>query len=334
MKPTDHETAATKPALRYVSRSTSLLAALLLSVAPAYATFPGVNGRIAFQVQVTPDAHIQIYTVQPNGHGLRQITNFTDADALRPAWSPDGRQIAFEIDKDHAPFCSIALMNADGSNVVELTPVADVCENYPRFTPDGARIIFDRFDGVDEAFWLMDVTANNRERIGQCCADPQVSPNGETFGYVGFLDESNFLTAIFTANIDGSNPQQLTPFEFGVAVKQDWAPDGRHLVFTKNGIGHPPGISANIATIRLDGTHLQLLTHYAGGEVQALVGSYSPDGRWIVFRLEDHGSFGLYKMRPDGSHMQAILPLSDFKPRFIAWGAKPSEDEDENNDGK
>jgi hypothetical protein len=25
--------------------------------------------------------------------------------------------------------------------------------------------------------------------------------------------------------------------------------------------------------------------------------------------------------------MRAILPLSNFKPRFIDWGAKPSEDE-------
>ena len=113
-----------------------------------------------------------------------------------------------------------------------------------------------------------------------------------------------------------------------MAVKQDWAPDGRHLVFSKNGIGHPPGISANIATIRPDGTHLRLITHYEGGDVQALVGSYSPDGRWIVFRLEDHGLSGLYKMRPDGSHMRVILPLSNFKPRSIDWGAKPSEDEE------
>jgi len=37
----------------------------------------------------------------------------------------------------------------------------------------------------------------------------------------------------------------------------------------------------------------------------------------------------LYKMRPDGSHMQAILPLSSFKPRLIAWGARPSEDQDD-----
>jgi Tol biopolymer transport system component len=73
---------------------------------------------------------------------------------------------------------------------------------------------------------------------------------------------------------------------------------------------------------------LRFLTHYEGGDVQTLVGSYSPDGRWIVFRLEDHGRFGLYKMRADGSDMKAILPLSDFKPRLMAWGAKPSEEEE------
>jgi Tol biopolymer transport system component len=305
------------------------LGCLLAAATPAHATFPGLNGRIAFQAQPTPDAHVQIYTVRPNGHDLRQVTNFTDADAQKPDWSPDGRQIVFEIDRDHEPFCGIALMNADGSNTVDLTPAEFVCEQDPHFTPDGARIIFERFDGVDDAFWVMDVTGNNRQRIGQCCADPVPSPNGDKFSYVAFLDEPNHLTALSTANIDGTNPQQLTPFEFGVAAKQDWAPGGRHLVFTKNGIGHPPGVSANIATIRPDGTDLRFLTHYEGGDVEAVGGSYSPDGRWIVFRLVDHGSFGLYKMRPDGSHMKAILPLSEFRPSFIAWGPRPSEDEDE-----
>ena len=119
----------------------------------------------------------------------------------------------------------------------------------------------------------------------------------------------------------------MTEFKFGVAGKQDWAPDGRHLVFTKNGIGHPPGISANIVTIRSDGTDLRFLTRYEGGDVEAVVGSYSPDGRWIVFRLVDHGSFGLYKMHPDGSHMKAILPLSEFRPSFISWGGRQNEEE-------
>src|SRR3989442_13193589 len=175
----------------------AILACILTGVIPAHATFPGRNGRIAFQVQLTPDAHIQIYTVRQNGHDLRQITHL-DADAVRPDWSPDGRQIVFEIDRSEAPFCSIALMNADGSDIVELTPNEFVCENDPSFTPDGARIVFDRFDGVDEAFWSMDLTGNDRQRIGNCCADPNVSPNAGKLSFVPFKQQP-FVAALFTS---------------------------------------------------------------------------------------------------------------------------------------
>jgi hypothetical protein len=44
---------------------------------------------------------------------------------------------------------------------------------------------------------------------------------------------------------------------------------------------------------------------------------------WIAFRLEDHGEFALMRMHPDGSHRRVILPLSDFRPRFIDGGTHP-----------
>jgi WD40-like Beta Propeller Repeat len=201
------------PNIRLQQTQAVLAVYFLAAVTPAYATFPGRNGRVALQAQAPLDAHIQIYTVRPNGRDLRQITNLTDADAVRPDWSPDGRKIAFEIDRDEAPFCSIAPMNTDGGDIVELTPVDNVCENDPHFTADGTRIV-GRRNGI-----------------------------GTTLSYVAFQDEENFLTALNIVDIDGTSSQQLTPFTFGVAVKQDWAPNGQHLIFTKNGIGHPPGIS-------------------------------------------------------------------------------------------
>jgi Tol biopolymer transport system component len=307
----------------------AFLALILSTAVPAYATFPGRNGLIAFHSQT--DAGFQIFTVRPNGHNLRQITHVS-GDAVRPDWSPDGRQIAFEIDRSEFPFCGIAIMNADGSGVVELTSHQNICENDPSFTPDGSRIVFDRFDPEvnDEAFWSMDLNGNDRQRIGPCCADPNVSPNGEKLSFLGFNGQPGG-TALFTSSIDGSNLFQVTPFSFDVAIKQDWAPDGQHLVFTKDGDVHIPGVSANIAIIRPDGTHLHFVTHYEGGDVNAAVGSYSPDGRWIVFRLIDHGSFGLFKIHPDGTHLTSILPLSSFIPRFIDWGSRPSERENEDD---
>ena len=310
----------TFPNARALTLAPLAAAAMLLAVAPsALATFPGRNGSIAFYSDT--DAGAQIFTVRPNGHDLRQITHI-DGDAVRPDWSPDGRRIAFELDT--ADSFNVAIMNADGSDIVVLPPAPGGFEGDPSFTPDGTRIVFERFipETNDDAIWSMNVDGTDRQRLESGPAgatDPNVSPDGRALSFVSF-NGLDFGQALATSRIDGSQQLQLTPFSFDVGIKQDWAPDGRHLAFIHDADLPHPGDSANIATIRPDGTDLRFLTHYQGGEVNAFVGSYSPDGRWIVFRLEDHGRFGLYKMHPDGSHLKPILGLSSFAPRFIDWG--------------
>jgi hypothetical protein len=81
-----------------------------------------------------------------------------------------------------------------------------------------------------------------------------------------------------------------------------------------------PGLAANIAIIRPDGTDFRSLTHYTVDRGGAFVGSYSANGQWIVFRLEDHGLYGLYRMNTEAGALHAILPPSSFKPRYIDWG--------------
>lgn len=152
------------------------LAMLLSAAGTAFATFPGHNGLIAFQAQTS--AGVQIYTVRPNGKDLQQIT-FLNGDAVAPAWSPNGRRIVFEHDAP-GECANVAIMNADGNGLIEF-PAPGVCEDDPSFTPDGIRIIFHRFDPAtnDDAFWSMDLNGDNRQRIGLCCFDPNVSPNGK-----------------------------------------------------------------------------------------------------------------------------------------------------------
>ena len=203
----------------------------------AHATFPGRNGLIAFQAQT--DAGVQIFTVRSNGKRLQQITHLS-GDAVAPDWSPDGRQIVFEHDAP-GECANVAIMNADGTGLIEF-PDQTLCQFDPSFTPDGTRIVFDRYDPAtnDEAFWSMDRNGNDRQRIGPCCADPNVSPDGEKLSFLGFNGDPDG-SALITSNMDGSNVFQVTPYSFDVAVKQDWAPDGQHLVFTKDGDVPKPG---------------------------------------------------------------------------------------------
>jgi Tol biopolymer transport system component len=63
-----------------------------LAAAPAQATFPGENGRLAFQRPI--GQQIDLFTVRPNGRALRRVTR-TRAWEEKAEWSPDGRRLAF-----------------------------------------------------------------------------------------------------------------------------------------------------------------------------------------------------------------------------------------------
>jgi Tol biopolymer transport system component len=289
--------------------------AVMVTVAyaqPAGATFAGRNGLIAF-VADTGSGN-QIYTVRPNGHALRRITN-VDGEALAPDWSPDGSRIAFAWNE-----CNIALMDPDGSDMTVLaSETPGGCETDPSFTPDGARLVYERYDPSieDDAVWTMNVDGSDRRPVTSAGApDPNVSPDGEKVSFMGGTSEET--SAIFTTALDGGDLFQVTS-PSGVAFKHDWAPDGGRIVFTDN--ANDTSRPSNIATIRPDGTGLRYLTDNVRPDQRAYVGSYSPDGRWIVFRGEDGGTNALYRMRPDGGALHTILPASDFRPRFIDWGA-------------
>lgn len=84
-----------------------------------------------------------------------------------------------------------------------------------------------------------------------------------------------------------------------LVIKHDWAPDGSRIAFTPF---YDCEQNPNLMTIGTDGTGLDKLTH-ANRCHGAFVGSYSPDGTWIVFRVEnpDRGRFRIFKMHSDGS---------------------------------
>jgi Tol biopolymer transport system component len=314
--------------------------ALVGTSAPANATYPRHNGLISFGADTGSGS--QLYTVRPNGHGLRQIT-FGPGEAVSPDWSPDGRTIVYEHDWDTETQCAtVDVINADGSNRVSLTTGIGGCEGQPSFTPDGARIFYEHFDfeTFDDAIWGMNADGSNQHRIigpwpnGQGFAtDPNVSPDGKTLSFVGF-DGNLFgpngepAQGLFSSGLDGSNFSELLPFTLDLAIKHDWAPDGQQVLVGTNANFFDPADSANIATIRPDGTDLHYLIHSHDPAVNAFAGSYSPDGKYIVFRLEDHGSFALMKMRSDGSHLKQILGFSSFRPRSIDWGPRTHADDE------
>ena len=85
-----------------------------------------------------PVLRVDIYVMNADGSGTRRLTHNARYNA-EPAWSPDGRKIAFRSTRNGNR--DIYVMNADGSGKRNLTrnPAQD---GSPSWSPDGRRIAF------------------------------------------------------------------------------------------------------------------------------------------------------------------------------------------------
>src|SRR5689334_21873258 len=119
------------------------LVACALFPASAEATFPGVNGRLAFG---DPNGHVE--TENPDGTDFIQLPNDPSLVDDNPFWSPDGAKIAFERAAPQyasQPESAIGVMNSDGSGQTLVTPLSSVNHDHsPTWSADGQRIAFAR----------------------------------------------------------------------------------------------------------------------------------------------------------------------------------------------
>ncbi|HEY3126676.1 MAG TPA: LpqB family beta-propeller domain-containing protein, partial [Candidatus Limnocylindria bacterium] len=102
-------------------------------------------------------AHLSAIAASP----IRQLTSST-ATNVRPAWSPDGKSIAFQSNRD-GPY-HIYVMNSDGSNLRQLTN-GDNDDRHPNWSPDGKLIAVDTGDQVKREIALIDVGSKNRTQV-------------------------------------------------------------------------------------------------------------------------------------------------------------------------
>ena len=89
----------------------------------------------------TGDTDRAIQTLNVDGTGLTTLFDVVGAFDSAPAWSPDGKRIAFESDANldggnPEGDMEIWVMNADGSNPTQLTHNA-LRDEGPAWSPDG-----------------------------------------------------------------------------------------------------------------------------------------------------------------------------------------------------
>jgi Tol biopolymer transport system component len=241
--------------------------------ANADATFPGRNGKLAYTVVLDKgdcgeliDCFDQrIWLLNPRLGNPAQLAiecQERDCDDKAAAWSPDGRQIAFNRGA-FSPDSGLLVALADGTG-----PRRVANGDHPAWSPDATRLAF---DGRSDVF-VVGVDGSGQRRLTYRGG---LYPDWSSTDRIVFERASPFrLRGLYAVNPDASGLRRVT---WHADEHPDWSPDGRRLAFGRV-YKRGEGFVREVALLRPRGGRVRRLTH-GGGERPA----WSPDGERIAF---------------------------------------------------
>lgn len=217
-----------------------------------------------------------------------------------PAWSPDGKRLAYAFGSSDAQGFNVGLMTV---NVVDDTtrPVKSPrCQRTDHITwtaaSDALLVVGQEQESSFEQIWHVPLGRGEPSRVTNDLSDyygADITADGSALLSVQQLNLSN----VFTVGMDDpAPPKQVTPGG-GRYFDLSWVPGGR-IVYASDATG-----SADIWIMNGDGTGQKQLTSGAGRSYSPAV---TPDGRTIVFHSNRVGNWNIWKMDAGGGNVEQL----------------------------
>ncbi|MBE0483490.1 MAG: Tol-Pal system protein TolB [Bacterioplanes sp.] len=245
--------------------------------------------------------------------------NYADADGAReqliftsrhpiisPAWSPDGRQIAYVSFESGRSEIFIQTLATGQREKVAAFPGSN---SAPAFSPDGKKLAFVRSEMGNPEIYVLDLSSRQLERITNHFAidtEPQWMPDGRN---IIFTSNRAGGPQIYNVDIHSKQTRRLT-FEGSYNARARVTPDGRKMVYVHQSSGR-----FHIAAQDMQSGMVQILTTDTELDESP---SVAPNGSMVIYAASERNRSILAAVSVDGE-VKFRLPSKYGDVREPAW---------------
>lgn len=217
---------------------------------------------------------------------------------LSPAWSPDGKKVAYtSFLNDQA---DIFILNLDDGSYQPFVTNYGV-DQSPSWSPDGKWIAYSSSVDGNPEIYIKNVETGKIKRLTYSWAI-EISPSWSPTGHeIAFVSDRLSLPQVFVMDADGSNQRRVTT-EGNYNASPVWSPRGDLIAYVRRDVD---GFQIYITDPQGE-KHVKLTT----GPGQNLDPSWSPDGLKIAFTSNRTGPKQIYTMDLFGRHLIRVSDKS------------------------
>jgi Tol biopolymer transport system component len=307
----------------------ALAASLMMLVEPAEATFPGANGRIAYQGEDGGD--YEIFSINDAAGGTPTNVTANGRNDFEAAFSPTGGEIAYSSSEDGlGNDKELYVIPAAGGAPTQLTSntALDLARD-PAFSPDGARIAYLGVDNTDndyEIFAAKSDGSGTPTQLTDIGVRPPEDPINSTSEFdlswspggqkIAYMDDDGNDVEIFTTDTSGTGALTQLTNNTTVDYAPAWSPDGMKIAYRGQG---PVGDTDNeVFTINADGTGMP--TNVTNNNFDDGIGPrWSPDGKKIAYIGDGTANADVFTIDAAGGTPTKVADTTGDAEYTLAW---------------